>query len=128
MWSSVTTLSATSTGFSSGSSSIEVLSRISPASGASRLSIAIGCGHTVGCDSQWWPIETQAKPIPAAARTTSIASSMMAVGARSVGLQNVGLEPAYLQVMLGRARPDLMSYSDPGLQAERDAHLGRARA
>src|SRR6267142_2221759 len=41
MWSSVTTLSATSTGFSSGSSSMEVLSRISPASGASRLSIAI---------------------------------------------------------------------------------------
>ena len=26
-----------------------------------------------------------------------------------------------------RARPDLMSYSDPGLQAQRDAHLGRAR-
>jgi hypothetical protein len=28
--------------------------------------------------------------------------------------------------MLGRARPDLMSYADPGLQAQRDAHLGRA--
>src|SRR5438552_11702701 len=32
-------------------------------------------------------METHAKPMPAAARTTSIASSMMAVGARSVGLQ-----------------------------------------
>src|SRR2546422_10608606 len=32
-------------------------------------------------------METHAKPVPAAARTTSIASSMMAVGARSVGLQ-----------------------------------------
>ena len=39
------------------------------------------------------------------------------------GFQNVGLEPAYIQVMLGRARPDLMTYIDPGLQAERDAHL-----
>ena len=44
------------------------------------------------------------------------------------GFENVGLEPAYLQVMLGRAQPDLMSYSDPGLQARRDTHLGRARA
>jgi hypothetical protein len=31
-------------------------------------------------------------------------------------------------VMLGRARPDLMTYADPGLQAQRDAHLGAARA
>ena len=44
------------------------------------------------------------------------------------GFENVGLEPAYLQVMLGRARPDLMSYADPGLQAQRDVHLGAARA
>jgi mannose-6-phosphate isomerase-like protein (cupin superfamily) len=44
------------------------------------------------------------------------------------GFENVGLEPAYLQVMLGRARPDLMSYADPGLQAQRDAHLGRTRS
>jgi mannose-6-phosphate isomerase-like protein (cupin superfamily) len=43
------------------------------------------------------------------------------------GFENVGLEPAYLQVMLGRARPDLMTYADPGLQAQRDSHLGRAR-
>src|SRR5438093_12337398 len=33
-------------------------------------------------------METHAKPIDDAARTTSIASSMMAVGARSVRLQN----------------------------------------
>ena len=39
------------------------------------------------------------------------------------GFENVGLEPAYMQVMLGRARPDLMSYVDPTLQRERDAHL-----
>jgi mannose-6-phosphate isomerase-like protein (cupin superfamily) len=39
------------------------------------------------------------------------------------GFENVGLEPAYIQVMLGRARPDLMSYVDPALQAGRDAHL-----
>ena len=30
------------------------------------------------------------------------------------GFENVGLEPAYLQVMLGRARPDLMSYCGSG--------------
>jgi hypothetical protein len=30
--------------------------------------------------------------------------------------------------MLGRARPDLMSYADPDLQARRDVHLGAARA
>ena len=45
-----------------------------------------------------------------------------------VFFENVGLEPAYLQVMLGRARPDLMTYADPDLQASRDAHLGAARA
>ena len=39
------------------------------------------------------------------------------------GFENVGLEPAYLQVMLGRARPDLMTYADPALQSKRDAHL-----
>jgi mannose-6-phosphate isomerase-like protein (cupin superfamily) len=43
------------------------------------------------------------------------------------GFENVGLEPAYLQVMLGRARPDLMTYTDAGLQADRDAHLRAAR-
>jgi mannose-6-phosphate isomerase-like protein (cupin superfamily) len=40
------------------------------------------------------------------------------------GFENVGLESAYLQVMLGRSRPDLMTYADPGLQAQRDTHLG----
>src|SRR5438034_4651641 len=43
------------------------------------------------------------------------------------GFQNVGLEPAYMQVMLGRARPDLMTYADPALQAGRDAHLAERR-
>ena len=43
------------------------------------------------------------------------------------GYENVGLEPAYLQVMLGRARPDLMIYADPALQAGRDAHLAERR-
>ena len=39
------------------------------------------------------------------------------------GYENVGLEPAYLQVMLGKGRPELMSYADGGLQAQRDVHL-----
>ena len=43
------------------------------------------------------------------------------------GFENVGLEPAYLQVMLGKAKPDLMSYVDAGLQSQRDAHLTAPR-
>src|SRR5499426_3175026 len=43
------------------------------------------------------------------------------------GFVNVGLEPAYLQVMLGKARPDLMSYTDASLQSQRAAHLRSAR-
>ena len=39
------------------------------------------------------------------------------------GFTNVGLEPAYLQVMLGKARPELMTYTDGDLQARRDEHL-----
>src|SRR5437870_13079023 len=39
------------------------------------------------------------------------------------GFQNVGLEPAYMQVMLGKAKPDLMTYADPKLQQKRDEHL-----
>jgi mannose-6-phosphate isomerase-like protein (cupin superfamily) len=39
------------------------------------------------------------------------------------GFENVGLEPAYLQVMLGKAQPALMSYADADLQRRRDAHL-----
>jgi mannose-6-phosphate isomerase-like protein (cupin superfamily) len=39
------------------------------------------------------------------------------------GFQNVGREPAYLQVMLGKARPDLMTYADPDLQQRRGVHL-----
>ena len=43
------------------------------------------------------------------------------------GFQNVGLEPAYMQVMLGKAKPDLMTYADASLQSQRDAHLVTAR-
>ena len=43
------------------------------------------------------------------------------------GYENVGLEAAYLQVMLGKARPDLMGYADPELQKQRDVHLKAAR-
>ena len=39
------------------------------------------------------------------------------------GFENVGLEGAYLQVMLGKARPDLMTYADAELQRGRDVHL-----
>jgi mannose-6-phosphate isomerase-like protein (cupin superfamily) len=39
------------------------------------------------------------------------------------GYENVGLEPAYLQVMLGKAHPDLMHYADRRLEARRDEHL-----
>jgi quercetin dioxygenase-like cupin family protein len=40
------------------------------------------------------------------------------------GYENAGLEPAYLQVMLGKGRPELMSYADADLQTRRDEHLG----
>src|SRR5512145_2882951 len=51
-------------------------------------------------------METQAKPIVDAARTTSIASSMMAVGARSVGLQNgVRWKPIRTGVFYSVPRP-----------------------
>jgi len=43
------------------------------------------------------------------------------------GYHNVGCEPAYMQVMLGKARPDLMGYADQNLQARRDAHLKAPR-
>src|SRR3989304_4930575 len=38
------------------------------------------------------------------------------------GYENAGLAPAYLQGMLGKARPDLMSYTDRELHAPRDEH------
>jgi mannose-6-phosphate isomerase-like protein (cupin superfamily) len=44
------------------------------------------------------------------------------------GFENVGLEPAYLQVLLGKAQPALMTYADPGLQSRRDEHLSAPRA
>jgi quercetin dioxygenase-like cupin family protein len=43
------------------------------------------------------------------------------------GFENVGLEPAYLQVMLGKAQPDLMTYVDERLQSQRDVHLSAPR-
>ena len=43
------------------------------------------------------------------------------------GFVNVGLEPAYLQVVLGKARPDLMTYTDRSLQQRRAEHLDPAR-
>jgi len=39
------------------------------------------------------------------------------------GYENVGLEPAYLQVMLGAAKPQLMGYVDEDLARRRDEHL-----
>ena len=42
------------------------------------------------------------------------------------GFHNDGLEPCYLQVMLGKAAPDLMGYADAGLQQRRDSHLKSA--
>jgi mannose-6-phosphate isomerase-like protein (cupin superfamily) len=39
------------------------------------------------------------------------------------GYENVGLEPAYLQVMLGASRPQLMGYVDEELARRRDEHL-----
>jgi len=39
------------------------------------------------------------------------------------GYENVGLEPAYLQVMLGAAKPQLMGYVDADLARRRDEHL-----
>jgi mannose-6-phosphate isomerase-like protein (cupin superfamily) len=43
------------------------------------------------------------------------------------GFENVGVEGAYLQVMLGKAKPDLMTYVDGGLQSRRDEHLQPTR-
>jgi mannose-6-phosphate isomerase-like protein (cupin superfamily) len=39
------------------------------------------------------------------------------------GYVNDSLEPVYFQVMLGKARPDLMGYADRDLYNQRDAHL-----
>ena len=43
------------------------------------------------------------------------------------GFENVGLEGAYLQVMLGAGQPGLMDYADPELAKNRDAHLKPTR-
>jgi mannose-6-phosphate isomerase-like protein (cupin superfamily) len=39
------------------------------------------------------------------------------------GYVNDSLEPVYFQVMLGRAKPETMGYSDEELYKRRDAHL-----
>jgi oxalate decarboxylase/phosphoglucose isomerase-like protein (cupin superfamily) len=39
------------------------------------------------------------------------------------GYQNDTLEPVWLQIMLGKGRPDLMGYKDQELYERRDAHL-----
>ncbi|HEX3952248.1 MAG TPA: cupin domain-containing protein [Stellaceae bacterium] len=41
------------------------------------------------------------------------------------GFQNDGLEPVYMQVMLGRGRPEAMGYANDDLYQRRDAHLSR---
>ncbi|HMD63385.1 MAG TPA: cupin domain-containing protein [Stellaceae bacterium] len=41
------------------------------------------------------------------------------------GFQNDSLEPVYMQVMLGRGRPEAMGYADDDLFRRRDAHLDR---
>ncbi len=43
------------------------------------------------------------------------------------GYHNVGAEPAYLQIMLGKARPDLPGYADQDLRGRRDEHLKSPR-
>ena len=42
------------------------------------------------------------------------------------GFQNHSLEPVYMQVMLGRGRPEAMGYADDDLYRRRDAHLDRS--
>ena len=39
------------------------------------------------------------------------------------GYENRSLEPVYFQVMLGRAKPELMGYADDTLYKQRDGHL-----
>lgn len=39
------------------------------------------------------------------------------------GYQNDTLEPVWLQILLGKGRPELMGYTDPALFERRDAHL-----
>jgi len=92
--------SAASTALTIGSNSTEVLSRMVPVSGASRARIGNGCGHTVGWETQCWPMETHAYPMREAAATTAMASSMMRVAPRSVGLQNgVRWNPIFMRLV-----------------------------
>jgi hypothetical protein len=43
------------------------------------------------------------------------------------GFQNDGLEPVYMQVMLGRARPEAMGYAHDDLYRRREDHLAKGR-
>jgi mannose-6-phosphate isomerase-like protein (cupin superfamily) len=42
------------------------------------------------------------------------------------GYQNNTVEPVYLQVMLGKGKPDFMGYADQSLYDRRDEHVRRA--
>ena len=44
------------------------------------------------------------------------------------GYKNAGVEPAYLEVVLGKGRPELISYADTDLQSRRDEHLRTPRS
>ena len=44
------------------------------------------------------------------------------------GYFNEGLEPVYFQVLLGKARPGLMGYTNPDLLRQRDVHLRESKA
>jgi hypothetical protein len=39
------------------------------------------------------------------------------------GYQNDSADPVYLQIMLGRGRPEAMGYADDELYRRREAHL-----
>jgi len=80
------------------------LEPIWPVSGASLASIGIGCGHTVGCETS----DADGDPgeaIVDAARTTSTASSMIAVGARPSAPERREVEAdPHGRILLGAAR------------------------
>src|SRR4051812_20815452 len=44
------------------------------------------------------------------------------------GYHNNTLEPVYTQVMVGKAKPELMGYADPELFKRRDEHIRKAKA
>ena len=44
------------------------------------------------------------------------------------GYQNEGVEPVYMQVMLGSRNPELMGYADQDLYDKRDEHIRQAKS